>query len=204
MRIVDDAAARILARRRLVRRLRAGGVVLLLALLAYRATTSAAVDADRYHRAEAAILEVVEGDYLRVEVAGEAVLVRLLGVDANGRDDARAMARELCGDRVTLSLADVPTRDAAGVLVAYAHAGGRLVNAELVAAGVAFAERRCDHPHSGPFRLAEESAAARRLGMWAALDDDLDPPMPAWRSRWLAELRKPPWERGEWRVPGEY
>ena len=162
----------------------------------------ASVDRRAYDGATGIVAEIVAGDRLTIEIGGEIVTVRLLGVDADGRDDCRAMAQGLVGESVTLVLVDVPTRDAAGVLLAYVYAAEGLVNERLIAAGVAFCDRRCGHPYDLTFRRTEEQAAARRAGLWATLDEG-DPPMPAWRARWLAEERKPAWERGEWRVAGE-
>ena len=161
-----------------------------------------AVDRRAYDGAAGMVVAIAAGDRLVVEVGGETVTVRLLGVDANGRDDCREMTQGLVGGAVTLVLVDAPTRDASGVLLAYVYAAEGLVNERLIAAGVAFSDRRCGHPYDLTFRRTEEQAAARRAGLWATLEEG-DPPMPAWRARWLAEERKPAWERGEWRLAGE-
>ena len=158
-------------------------------------------DHDRYHQRQFDVLEVIEGDTLRLHGAGGAFVVRLIGVDANGHLEAKRVAEATCGARVQLYLEPVPTRNRAGQLLAYVYAeDGALVNAAMVESGWAFADRRWEYSFLRMFLQAEEQAQSRKRGMWPGLTEDQ---MPEWRRRWLAELEKQPWKRSEWRRPDE-
>jgi endonuclease YncB( thermonuclease family) len=90
----------------------------------------------------------------------------------------------------------VPTRSHAGELLAYVYtAGDLLLNARLIEEGLAFADRRWDYSFARQFFHLEEQAQSRRRGIWGGVTEGQ---MPEWRQRWLAEMRKQPWERGQW------
>ncbi len=176
--------------------------VLCLALIGWRIARPGWTDRQRFHQ-QSVRVDVVEGDLLRTK---EGTLIRLLGSCANGREDAKAIARaqvESAGGDVMLYLEEVPTRNAAGEVMAYAFVGEALLNQELIAAGVAFADRRFDYAYQQTFERTEEQAAYARRGVWKTFPDIPESAMPAWRWRWLMEQGKKPWERGEWRVEGE-
>lgn len=165
-----------------------------------------ATDHGRFHQADVTVTEVVEGDLLRVITGREVTNVRLLGSDAFGRSDAldrTKAAIDDAGGTVRLYLEDVPTRNAAGELLAYVFLGDDLLNEQLVAAGVAFTDRRFEYSYRQHFERLEHQAAARRLGVWTTFPDVPDAAMPEWRRRWLAEQRKEPWNRSEWRRADE-
>jgi endonuclease YncB( thermonuclease family) len=163
--------------------------------------TGGATDHDRYHQRRFEVLEVVEADRLRLGAGGEELVVRLIGVDANGSAEARRVAAEACGEEVMLYLETVPTRNHAGELMAYVYGGdGRQVNALLIESGWVFADRRWDYSFLRTFLQSEEQARSRKRGMWPGLTQEQ---MPEWRQRWLAELERDPWRRREWRRPDE-
>src|SRR5687767_8848500 len=173
----------------------------LVVLLAGMAWTGGATDHDRYHQRRFPVLEVVEGDELRLGSGAGTFVVKLIGVDAHGSAEARELARAVCGAEVMLYLETVPTRDHAGKLLAYVYAGdGTLVNAALIESGWAYADRRWDYSFLRMFLQAEEQAQSRKRGMWPGMTEDR---MPEWRQRWLAELKKEPWKRQEWRRKDE-
>jgi micrococcal nuclease len=128
-------------------------------------------------REPATVVRITDGDTIRVELpGGEEERVRYIGIDTpevRGEDECfgeratRANAR-MVGDRVELEY-DVERRDRYGRLLAYVHADGRMVNAELVRRG--FATVLTVPPnvrHAGRFlRLAREARRERR-GLWRA------------------------------------
>ena len=89
-----------------------------------------------------AVVAVLDGDSLVVDLGGEETEVRLLGINTPERDEcfdqeARARAGELAGDRVRLSGED---EDRFGRLLGYAYTeDGTLINQQLVAEGMALA-----------------------------------------------------------------
>ena len=187
------------------------GLLVGVAILAALATWLVAraqqptVDTDhaRWHGRTVEVADVIEGDRLRL---ADGTALRLLGVDAHGRDDARELTSATLAEsesRVTLYLEPVPTRTAAGDLLAYAFVGDTLLNEMLITAGAAFADRRLDHAYAGHFEQLEQTTAYKRIGVWHGFPDVPDADMPEWRRRWLAEFRKPPWERIEWRRADE-
>ena len=200
---LDPRARRILFRRKAKRFALALVLVAFVAIVVASRSTGTgllATDRARFHQKHCRVVEVIEGDTLRVSPGGgggAAVTVKLLGVDADAAPAARDFTRSICGETVLLYLQDVPTRDHAGNLLAYVFLpDGTLLNQTLVTNGLAYADRRFDYPYRATFVQAEEAASRKRVGLWA--DDAHDDTMPGWRKRWLAEVRKKPWERREW------
>ena len=135
-----------------------------------------------------------------LDSAGGRHEVRLLGVDFSTNSPPAAATVEV-GEEVTLLLEDVPTRNSVGEVLAYVFLpDGSLLNEQLVAQGRAYVDRRYEFAYRRTFEQAEEAAFKKELGLWAEHDESA---MPGWRQRWLAELRKPAWERTEWRRPDE-
>lgn len=161
-----------------------------------------ATDHQRFHQGRFVVIDAASGDLLRLaEDTGEAVDVRLIGVDANGAPEARQLLAAACGEEVLLYLEIAPTRNHAGELLAYVYAAdGTLVNGRLIESGWAFADRRWDYSFLRTFLQLEEQAYSRKAGFWPSM---LEERMPQWRRRWLAEMRKQPWERQEWRRADE-
>ena len=126
-------------------------------------------------------------------------LVRLAGVSASANSRSyRGRLRELVGREVHLRVDEMTCRDRRGRVAAEVWHGGRLVNADLIAAGVVFADRRFAHPRRGQYVGLETAAVRGRVGLWANFPDVDEGAMPAWRREWLAWVRTPVWERGPW------
>ena len=163
-----------------------GSILLLIAgvvvLLATRGDDSGERGGDGAptKRAEALVVEVVDGDTARVALGGREESVRYIGIDTPesvipgerpecfGKPAAR-MNRELVeGERVTLVFGR-ERRDRYGRLLAYVYRGDTLVNAELVRRGYA---QPLTVPPNVRFadRFAALAADARRagIGLWAS------------------------------------
>ncbi len=127
------------------------------------------------------VLEVVDGDTVRVEVVGREESVRLIGIDtpeATGGflpvecygDQASAFTESLLpvGTDVWLTR-DVEARDRYGRLLAYVHRAddGLFVNLEIASRG--YAEALVIEPnttHADHFHRAAAQARDQGLGLW--------------------------------------
>lgn len=179
-----------------------GGGVMLLLVARLSGFGAGATDHERFHQRWFEVVEVIDGHTLRLR-SDEAppFEVKLAGVDTTGVAEAPAFVAERHGGRVLVYLEDVPTRDSAGNLLAYLFLpDDTLLNEHVLAAGLGYADRRWEYAFRGTFQQAEEAAWRQKQGLWASQDESQ---MPEWRQRWLAEMRKDPWKRQEWRLPDE-
>jgi micrococcal nuclease len=163
-----------------------GSILLLIAgvalLLATRGDDDGASGGDRPRpeRAEALLVEVVDGDTARMTIGGREESVRYIGIDTpesaipGERPEcfgkrAAGLNRELvAGERVTLVFDD-ERRDHYGRLLAYVYAGERFVNAELVRRG--YARNLAIAPNTDfadRFGALEQAAANAGRGLWGA------------------------------------
>lgn len=121
------------------------------------------------------VTRVIDGDTIEVRyVSGHLGRVRYIGIDTPERGDCYARRateenRRLVGGRRVRLVQDVDRRDRYGRLLAYVHASGVFVNAELVKRG--FALQLTVPPnvrHAGLFgRLARQAREADR-GLWGS------------------------------------
>jgi len=146
-------------------------VLLLLALLAGPSSA-----------AETGVVEeVVDGDTLRVRTAGsaEALTVRLIGIDAPERshptlgkeflsDAAAAHLASLCLGRTVRMEKDAEETDKYDRLLRYVFLppDGRLLNEEMLRAGMARAFTRFPFARKGAFLAAEGRARREGTGLW--------------------------------------
>jgi micrococcal nuclease len=127
---------------------------------------------------EVEVLEVIDGDTIRVALDGERVLVRYLGVDAPepgqgyldyewlGPEASELNAALVAGGRVWLER-DLSETDRYDRLLRYVWVGDLLVNAELVRQGYAQAiAYPPDTRHAEWFSQLEEEARAAGRGIW--------------------------------------
>ena len=141
---------------------------------------------------EAQINKVVDGDTVRVSIAGEKkpVRVRLYGIDAPeknqpaGPESSEALARLLpVGSAVSL---DVVNRDNYGRLVAIITRQGEneSANARQIANGWAwYWSRYCKRPLCDDWKGSAEAAKAAGLGLWGG-----DHPVAPWD--WRRQKRR--------------
>ncbi|MBI5419262.1 MAG: thermonuclease family protein [Deltaproteobacteria bacterium] len=126
------------------------------------------------------VVEVVDGDTLRVRVGGEDRTVRLIGIDAPERSHPER-PREYFGDESAEYLSSLlkgrsvrmetgaEDADAHGRLLRYVFLpspDGRLVNLDMVRQGYALAMRRFPFSRSAEFLLAEQEANREGKGLW--------------------------------------
>jgi endonuclease YncB( thermonuclease family) len=125
------------------------------------------------------VARVIDGDTLLLESPHEHV--RLIGADTPetvkadwpvepwGPEASQFSKRFLAGGEARLEF-DGPPRDKYGRILAYVWVGGRMLNEELLRAGLAKAELQ--YPYAAAvkarFRRAEAAARAARRGIWSA------------------------------------
>jgi micrococcal nuclease len=126
------------------------------------------------------VLRVVDGDTLHVRIPGSPTpdeRVRLLRVNTPergqpGYECATACLIALTADRrveLEWERSGVAERDEYGRLLAYVHAGGVLVNEQLVRQGFSrFFTKYGGGRLADRFRAAEEEARAAKRGLWTA------------------------------------
>lgn len=129
------------------------------------------------------VRRVIDGDTVEVALGGDAVSVRLIGVDTPetvhpsepvecyGRAASRFTTRELDGLRVHLEF-DVERRDRFGRTLAYIWRGDELFNLTLVEQG--YAQVNTFPPnvqYEGLFVEAQRDARRRDRGLWGPVCD---------------------------------
>ena len=142
-------------------------------LLAVLATRAAPAD-----RIVATVVDVVDGDTIRVQCAGRTEKVRYIGMDTpetkhplkgrqpGGAEAAAANRRLVEGKTVRLEL-DVQQRDRYRRLLAYVYVGDVMVNEELLRLG--YAQVMTVPPnvaHADRFLALEREAREARCGLW--------------------------------------
>lgn len=120
------------------------------------------------------VLEVTDGDTLRVSVSGAPDRVRLIGINSPESDEcfaaeAQAALDQLVGGRDIELVRDVSERDQFGRLLAYVFVEDLHVNEEMVRRGYALA-RRYPPDTARELELVEAQRAAEEeeVGMWGA------------------------------------
>lgn len=119
------------------------------------------------------MVEVVDGDTIKVDLDGEVYELRYIGIDAPELDramgaEARAANEQLVSDQTVSLEKDVSETDQYGRLLRYVYlTSGTLVNAELVRQGFAQARRfEPDVEHQDTLERMEQEAREAQLGLW--------------------------------------
>lgn len=123
-------------------------------------------------RGDVHLVEVVDGDTVRIEASAGIETVRLVGLNTPERDECHhaeataALQRIVASGDVSVERAGPDDRDRFGRALRYLYSQERLTNLEMVARGhgVALAT---DHLRAGDFTRASEAAWRERRGMWA-------------------------------------
>lgn len=172
--------------------------LLLLLAVATASTLSAAQAHSDPAREQAIVLEVVDGDTVRVLLRGEERTVRLVGVDAPEKGhpsrpiefygvEASDALTSLCAGKTVLLERDREESDRYGRLLRYLFLpppDGRLLNLELVRRGAARVLTRFPFSRKEEFLRAQEGAKREGAGVWR--DEGMA------EVRWLAEHRSDP------------
>ena len=129
---------------------------------------------------EAVVVRVLDGDSFRVKHGGRTEEIRLYGIDCPeykqaGWKEAKKMTQRLINKR-RIEISPMDT-DRYGRTVALVRAQKLLVNAELVAAGLAWTYHRYCHvqPLCRQFDKLEQDARSSRRGIW-----EKKSPVPPW------------------------
>jgi micrococcal nuclease len=127
-------------------------------------------------RTLATVVEVVDGDTIRVSIDGQVFELRYIGIDTPeagqpfGPECAQANRELVLGKTVGLEK-DVSETDQYGRLLRYVWLGEVMVNAELLRLGWAHASAYPpDVTHQEWFLSLESQAREAGLGLWAATD----------------------------------
>ncbi len=124
-------------------------------------------------RTEAKVVEIIDGDTIDVEVAGETYRLRYIGIDAPepqqpGGSEAKEANRLLVDGQVVQLEKDVSDTDEYGRLLRYVYVGDIFVNGRLVELGYA---RAVSYPpdvgYDGLFGELQSQAQAAGIGVWA-------------------------------------
>jgi len=123
--------------------------------------------------AAAPVVEIIDGDTIRVRVDGAVRTVRYIGIDAPERDDplgprATDENRALVGDKTVYLEKDVSQTDEFGRLLRYVYlADGTFVNAQMVYLGLAEAKSYPpDLGHQATLDELQRQAQAAHRGLW--------------------------------------
>ncbi len=176
-------------------------LVLVIVLVAWgRLRVPLGDDFDRYHNRTVTCVNVVDGDTIDINVPDGRyphTRIRLWGVDtpetkSSDRGvmyfgpEASAFTRDLVLDKpVRVVLAPDRTRDKYDRLLAYVYLADtdRMLNEELLAEGLAYADRRFNHPWKPRFIDLEARARRSSKGLWKHVTPDQ---LPEWLQRYEA------------------
>jgi micrococcal nuclease len=134
---------------------------------------------------EAQVVEVVDGDTIKVLIDGQEFTVRYIGIDTPETKDpnepvqwmgpeASAANEELVGGKTVLLEKDVSETDQYGRLLRYVHVGDTFVNEELVRQGFAqVSTYPPDVQYADLFTEAQQEAREAGRGLWS------EPPTPS-------------------------
>lgn len=132
------------------------------------------------------VVQVIDGDSLKVERGGRYFQVRLWGIDAPEWQQAfSAQAKAVCRDLTAGKNVSLEEKygDSYGRTVAVVRVNGTVLNEELVKRGLAWVHvRYCDEEICALWRDLEADARRRHLGLWRDRN-----PTPPWR--WKSQRR---------------
>lgn len=121
---------------------------------------------------KARFLNLIDGDSMLVEYKGRSQEVRLIGIDAPewGQEfgtQAKSYALSFCYGRALTLEFDVKRKDRYGRLLAYVYCDGKMLNEEMVRAGLALAvEYKPNIKHQDRLSRAQRRAESERRGFW--------------------------------------
>ena len=121
---------------------------------------------------EVTFIKIIDGDSLLVEAGGRSMQVRLIGVDAPefrqpfGLEAKEFSLRFCFGHKLRLEF-DKGRVDRYGRVLAYVYRGDRMLNEELVGAGLAVVIKiKPNTRHYSRLKAAERLASKQKRGFW--------------------------------------
>jgi micrococcal nuclease len=124
------------------------------------------------------VISVIDGDTITVRLAGQAMPVRYIGINAPERDEpcgaeATAANARLVEGQAVMLVRDVSDRDQFDRLLRYVYVADLFVNAALVAQGYAEAAAYPpDTAHDAEFQALEAQARSAGAGCYALEDSE--------------------------------
>jgi endonuclease YncB( thermonuclease family) len=157
-----------------------------------------AADGHAARTVEGIVRAVYDGDtILLVTRESSRLKIRLYGIDAPetakpdkpgqpfGEDAKKALFSKIMGRKVTAEIVDVDQYQRVVAVIRY---GGRDINREMVAEGMAWAYRQfLQGPYASEYLGAESRARAQRIGLWHDVN-----PQPPWEFRRVLRGGKKP------------
>lgn len=137
-------------------------------------------------RQEAEVIQVIDGDEIRVRIGEEEFIVRYIGIlapeitDSYGPESSNENIYQVFSKQVLL-VRDVTDVDEEGRLIRYVIQGDRLINHHMVIKGLAQAENTApDTACSDLLQSAEAVAQQENAGLWGAAPE----PTRTWAPLW--------------------
>jgi len=133
---------------------------------------------------EAVVVRVIDGDTIEVDLKGELIVVRYLGIDSPERnkcysDEATAKNKALVGGKIVRLEKDQTDKDAFGRLLRYVFLDEEniFVNELLIQEGYAEVyDSKKDIKYQLPLSLSEIDARDGKKGLWLACEEPEVPP----------------------------
>lgn len=142
------------------------------------------------HSWQGKVVGITDGDIISVLHDGKEEKVRLFGIDCPEiQQDFGQEAKKLTSSMVSGRIVDVEPRytDSYGRTVGLVSTGGKVVNEELVRAGLAWVYTKyCKDSFCGEWKRLQENAVKKQIGLWYASDA-----MPPWDFRQARSTRAP-------------
>ncbi|MDD5741949.1 MAG: S-layer homology domain-containing protein [Candidatus Peribacteraceae bacterium] len=133
--------------------------------------------------ASASVLDVVDGDTLRVEVDGVTEKVRIIGIDTAetvdprkpvqcfGKEASDHMKELLSGKTIELETNPAEDRDVYDRLLRYVRLDGEDVGAAMVRDGYAHSYKKYPHPRLEDYNELEREAHEANRGLWSSCNE---------------------------------
>ena len=168
----DYGAARLVGLSKLLIILAALALIVPLFVVLFDSPTPTVRPAPPPPRIEARVVEVINGNTIRVEIDDQIAVVRYIGVGSTGPNDefhdiSTTVNQRWVADRLVELEADSTDSDPEGRLLRYVWVGGAMVNAAMIASGLGqHVDNDGNDRYSRSFSEIEKNARSRQLGMW--------------------------------------
>ena len=132
------------------------------------------------------VQRVVDGDTLKVDIAGTSETVRIIGIDTPetvhpnkavecfGMEASDRLKGLLDGKTILLQPNPAEDRDRYGRLLRYVELDGEDIGASMIRDGYAHSYKQYPHPRLTTYNGLEQEAKTERRGLWAACDSSLE------------------------------